>query len=78
MNSVTLSLPECLNTFVDQQARERGHASDGESVRELIGKEQERQRLREVLLAGAASEPGATVDAGYFASLRARIRDVRR
>jgi len=75
MNSVNLSLPAPLGAFVDQQARQHGHASGGDDVRELIGKEQERQRLRDELLAGAASGPGRTADAGYFAALRSRVRD---
>jgi len=78
MNSVNLSLPEPLGAFVDQQARQHGHASGGEYVRELIRKEQDRQRLREALLAGTASGPGATADAGYFAALRSRVHDALR
>jgi len=75
MNSVHLSLPEPLGAFVDQQARQHGHESGGEYVRELIRREQERQRLRDALLAGAASGPGSVADAGYFAALRSRVRD---
>ena len=34
----------------------------------------ERQRLRRLLLDGAASPPGAAVDQAYFAGLRDRVR----
>jgi len=75
MNSVHLSLPDPLGAFVDQQARQYGHASGSDYVRELICREQERQRLRDALLAGAASGPGSIADAGYFAALRSRVDD---
>ena len=38
----------------------------------MIRKDRDRQRLRAVLLEGAASEPGAPADAAYFEGLRAR------
>jgi len=39
----------------------------------LIRKDQDRLQLRGLLLAGAASPPGAPADAAYFADLRARV-----
>ncbi|HEV8240132.1 MAG TPA: hypothetical protein VGS57_12255 [Thermoanaerobaculia bacterium] len=44
--------------------------SSSEYVRELIRKDQDRQRLRERLLVGAASKPTKAVDRHYFESLR--------
>ena len=39
--------------------------------------DQDRQRLRELLLAGATSGPAEAVDQGYFESLRKRLRATR-
>lgn len=71
---MNISLPEMLKTFVDEQVSQRGYGTSSEYVRELIRKEQERQQLRSLLLAGAASTPMQPVDGGYFDALRARAR----
>lgn len=70
---MNISLPEALKVFVDQQVSGRGYGTSSEYVRELIRKDQDRQRLRNLLLEGAASAPGATADADYFDALRARV-----
>lgn len=67
-------LPANLKDFVDQRVSQRGYGTSSEYVRELIRKDQDRQRLRELLLAGAASKPTRAVDQGYFESLRKRVR----
>jgi hypothetical protein len=43
-------------------------------VRDLIRRDQERERLRGLLLDGAASPPGAVADDSYLESLRNRVR----
>ena len=43
-------------------------------LRELIRKDADRQRLRGLLLDGAASSPTTPVDAGYFAAMRERVQ----
>jgi antitoxin ParD1/3/4 len=70
------SLPDALKDFVDEQVK-RGYGTSSEYVRELIRKDQERLRLREFLLAGAASAPAARADSGYFKRLRSRVRRAR-
>jgi len=50
------------------------YSSVSEYVRELIRKDQDRQRLRGLLLEGAESPAGAPADATYFDSLRQRAR----
>ena len=45
-----------------------------EYVRDLIRRDQERERLRGLLLDGAASSPGPTADDSYFESLRDHVR----
>jgi antitoxin ParD1/3/4 len=71
---MNISLPETLKSFVDEQVASRGYGTSSEYVRELIRKDQERQRLRSLLLEGAASAPGSSVDAAYFDDLRQRVR----
>lgn len=75
---MNISLPESLKTFVDQQVRSRAYSSSSEYVRELIRKDQDRQRLRGLLLEGAASPPAVIADSNYFGQLRDRIRDAGR
>lgn len=73
MSTMNISLPEGLKEFVDTQVGSRGFGTSSEYVRELIRKDQDRQQLRGLLLAGAQSAPTAPVDAAYFQSLRKRI-----
>ncbi len=73
MSTMNISLPDELKDFVDEQVK-RGYGTSSEYVRELIRKDQDRLRLRELLLAGAASPPGAVADASYFKGLRTRFR----
>ncbi|MBG6287770.1 type II toxin-antitoxin system ParD family antitoxin [Pseudomonas nitroreducens] len=74
MSTMNISLPEALKGFVDDQVSQRGYGTSSEYVRELIRKDQDRQHLRDLLLAGAASEPGEAVGDGYFEALRDRVR----
>jgi len=73
MSTMNISLPEALKAFVDQQVNVRGYGTSSEYVRELIRKDQDMQRLREMLLEGASSAAAAPVDAGYFQGLRDRV-----
>ncbi len=59
--------------FVDEQVSARGYGSSSEYVLELILKDRERQRLRGLILQGAASPPAVAADAEYFDRLRGRI-----
>ena len=74
MSTMNISLPDMLKAFVDEQIRLRGYGTSSEYVRELIRKDQDRQHLRGLLLAGAASASTPPVDGSYFESLRARVR----
>ena len=73
---MNISLPETLKSFVDDQVSSRGYGTSSEYVRELIRKDQDRQRLRAMILDGAASPKDATADAGYFDHLRDRLNKV--
>jgi antitoxin ParD1/3/4 len=71
---MNISLPDSLKAFVDEQVSQRGYGTSSEYVRELIRREQERQKLRGLLLAGASSAPTAPVDEAYFDGLREKVR----
>ncbi|WFP76317.1 type II toxin-antitoxin system ParD family antitoxin [Mesorhizobium sp. WSM4906] len=74
MSTMNISLPDSLKHYVDQQVANRGYGTSSEYVRELIRHDQDRQRLRRLLLEGASSAPGAPVDDDYFAALRKRAQ----
>ena len=56
-STMNISLPDTLKAFVDEQVAGRGYGTSSEYVRELIRKDQDRQRLRRLLLNGAESAP---------------------
>ena len=78
MTTMNISLPEALKSFVDDQVSARGYSTSSEYVRELIRKDQDRQRLRGLLLEGAASPRAVTADADYFDRLCGRVREAGR
>lgn len=73
--TMNISLPEDLRDFVDQQVRERAFGSTSEYMRELIRKQRDIEKLRGLLLEGAASPVEGEFDADYFAGLRQRVHD---
>ena len=74
MSTMNISLPDSLKSFVDEQVGERGYGTSSEYVRELIRHDQDRVRLRGLLLEGVVSPSTAPVDPGYFEKLRKRVR----
>ena len=74
MPTMNISLPDSLKTYVDEQVAGRGYGTSSEYMRELIRRDQDRERLRALLLDGAESEPAGVADAAYFERLRARVR----
>ncbi len=75
MTTMNISLPETLRSFVDSQVSEGDYTSSSEYVRDLLRKEQDRVRLREMLLEGAASPLSETVwNAEYFEKMRQRVK----
>ncbi|PAT37894.1 type II toxin-antitoxin system ParD family antitoxin [Vandammella animalimorsus] len=77
MSTMNISLPESLKSFVDEQVSQRSYGTSSEYVRELIRRDRDRQQLRGLLLAGAASAPSAPVDGAYFDALRAKVQRAR-
>lgn len=74
MSTMNISLPDSLKAFVDEQVSQRGYGSSSEYLRELIRRDQDRLRLRSLLLDGAQSAPAGPADANYFEGLRDRVR----
>lgn len=74
MSTMTITLPEPLKAFVDEQVTSRGYGTSAEYLRDLIRKDQDRQGLRAMLLEGAASPPTEPADDTYFEGLRDRVR----
>lgn len=75
MSTMNISLPENLKSFIDSQVSEGDYTSSSEYVRELLRKEQDRVRLRELLLEGMASPLSEKpIDAEYFEKYRRRAR----
>ncbi len=74
MGTMNVSFPDTLKSFVDQQVASRGYGTSSEYVRELIRRDRDRQRLRDLLLDGADSPPASGADGARFARLRERVR----
>lgn len=77
MATMNISLPDELKQFIDSQVSEHGYGSSSEYLRDLIRKQRDVERLRNMLLEGANSGPGREVDDAFFAELRmvAKNRD---
>ncbi|WP_225917559.1 ribbon-helix-helix domain-containing protein [Pseudomonas zanjanensis] len=73
MITLTITLPDALKSFIDDQVSQRGYSTHNEYVRELIRKDQNRQRLRGLVLAGTESALTFPVKGDYFESLRAKV-----
>lgn len=74
MNKINISLSEPLKNFVDEQIRHRGYGSSSEYVYYLLRKDQGRQQLNKLLLAGGSSKPTQSSTTAYFDSLRDKVR----
>lgn len=77
MGTMNISLPDSLKSFVDEQVARHGYGTSSEYVRALIRADRDRQRLRKLLLEGAASPATAAADETYFGGLRKRVRQAK-
>jgi len=75
MSTMNISLPDTLKSFVDAQVATRGYGTSSEYVRELIRKDQDVQRLRQLIMEGAASPIIGEADDAYFDGLRKLATD---
>lgn len=72
MATMNIPLPDDLKTFADAQLAGR-YATSSEYVRELIRNDLDREKLRALLLEGAASPSAGPPDDAYFEKLHQRI-----
>ncbi len=76
MSTMNISLPETLKAFVDTQVSEGDYVSSSEYVREVLRKEQDRVRLRRLIMDGMESELlEEPMGAEYFEKFRKRIAE---
>lgn len=75
MATMNISLPDDLKAFVDAQVAEHAYGSTSEYLRELIRKQRDVEKLRNLLLEGANSGPGELVTADTFRQLREELRE---
>jgi len=74
MSTMNISLPDTLKNFVEGKVQNGEYSTNSEYVKELIRKDLEREKLKNLLIAGAQSEPmTAPVDSQYFNNLRDKI-----
>lgn len=74
MTTMNISLPDALKEFVDRQVAGAGYGTASEYVRELIRRDQDRARLRDLLLQGAQAPVAGAADEEYFEKLRTDIQ----
>lgn len=67
---MNISLPESLKEFVDARVANGGYGTSDEYLRELIRRDQDRERLRDLMLEGAASPLDGPADDAWFKELR--------
>ena len=73
MPTIDVSLTDALQSFVDQQVADGDFETCSEYIQDLISREQDRQKLRDLLLEGMNSPPAGVADAAYFEQLRQRV-----
>jgi len=77
MQTVTISLPESLKTFVETEVATKGFGNVSEYFRTLLREAQDRDakaRLEGLLLEGLASGKSKAVDMTFWADLRAEAQ----
>lgn len=77
MQSITISLPESLKTFVETEVATKGFGNVSEYFRTLLREAQDRDakaRLEALLLEGLASGDSKAVDKAFWTDLRAEAQ----
>lgn len=74
MTMMNISPPDSPKDFVGHQITTAGYGTSSECARELIRRDQDRLRLRHLLLEGIQSEATGVADAEFFDSLRSSVR----
>ena len=77
MQTVTISLPESLKSFVEAEVATKGYGNVSEYFRSLLREAQDRdakERLEGLLLEGLASGQSKAVDKTFWVDLRAEAQ----
>lgn len=74
MSTMNISLPDQLKNFVDERVTSSGYGTSSEYLRELIRRDQDRLRLRGLMLDAASSAISGEADKAYFDHLRSKVR----
>jgi len=77
MVTVSISLPDDMTAFIDDQVSDEGYADRSEYILRLVRYEQRKARLRRLLQEGADSPIDETPHEQFFDELRRDIRDHR-
>ena len=73
MSTMNISLPDQLKSFVDERVSSSGYGTSSEYLRELIRRDQDRLRLRAMMLDAASSPITGEADKQYFDHLRSKV-----
>ena len=69
-NTLNFALPESMRAYVDARVASGHYGNTSEYLRELIRKQRDVEKLRQMLLDGANSGPAQPADATFFAEMR--------
>ena len=75
---MSFALPEAMRDYVDQRVRSGQYGNTSEYLRELIRRDQDRNRMRALMLEGLRSAPAGPADAAYFDALRGHVASRRK
>jgi antitoxin ParD1/3/4 len=78
MIDLTLSMPESMRAFLEEQAVKGGYGTPDAYLRALIEEAQQREardRLEGLLLEGIESDESIEVDEDYWERFRARLQE---
>ena len=73
MPRITVSLPQALQTFLEEQVRAGRYGNSDDYICDLIAKERDRRELNALLSQGAQSARGSEANGAYFDRLRSRF-----
>ena len=75
MARMRISLPDGLQRFVDSRAAAEGHRTGASYISELIRRERDRLKLRDLMRDGAASPLEGPADEAHFEKLHRRLTE---
>lgn len=78
MHTMNISLSDADKSFVEEQVGLGSYVSSSDFFRDLLRKERDRLRLRNMLLEGVEGGSAGPADDAYFEDFKQRIRDAAR